>query len=251
MNLNLKNFLRLVAAAPLLITSSMALADDGSNTFASFQDANSLRNFVFTAGANSASFNAVADPVNFQYTVGGLMSALVGNQLAHLTMTSSTTKSAKSDDDTGYDSQAITSTMTISITRDTAIGGKSNLLTAVITKGGYNAALTGVNGGTGVGFQTATPSQNITYTSDFLNFASAGTISKSMGLSLSGLNTPLVVSGNYLASFSGNAVGTFSANPSPIALSPVPEPASYAMMFLGLGFISFKARRKSSKKTDA
>jgi len=44
---------------------------------------------------------------------------------------------------------------------------------------------------------------------------------------------------------SGFAAGSYSGN---VAVVPVPEPSTYAMLGLGLGLLAFTARRKSSAK---
>ncbi|NHZ90355.1 PEP-CTERM sorting domain-containing protein [Massilia sp. CCM 8733] len=66
-------------------------------------------------------------------------------------------------------------------------------------------------------------------------------------LSTSSLNAgtyTLQVKGSIL----GNTVGRYSTN---IALAPVPEPETYAMMLAGLGLLGFTARRRNKKAAAA
>ncbi|MDY7547870.1 PEP-CTERM sorting domain-containing protein [Glaciimonas sp. CA11.2] len=269
----LKKILLLTATAPLMLTAFMAFASpmpaiaanvtapNNGLTFATFADSTNNDYFTFKniISNNTATFGAVNDPVNFFFSnagLGGLNASLTGNQAAHLTMTSSTSTAEQNIVAIGYDAQPLDSTMTIKITRDVPIIGLSNLLTAVITTKTLPTTLLGINNGFSASFNASGNTQNITYTSDFLNFASINPAYSSMSLSFSALSTALTSPSDYLADFGANGVGTFSTTPAALVtshvfpVSAVPEPSSYAMMFLGLGFITFKARRKSSKKTD-
>ena len=58
--------------------------------------------------------------------------------------------------------------------------------------------------------------------------------------------------GTYYVQVAGNIFGkpasSFSGNVSLTALSPVPEPETYAMMLAGLGMVGFAARRRKQNQ---
>ncbi len=62
------------------------------------------------------------------------------------------------------------------------------------------------------------------------------------------LSTGVLAAGSYYlqvdGSVLGSAGGKYSAD---IALAPVPEPETYAMMLAGLGLLGFTARRRKQK----
>ncbi|MDQ1831176.1 FxDxF family PEP-CTERM protein [Massilia scottii] len=66
------------------------------------------------------------------------------------------------------------------------------------------------------------------------------------------LSTSSLSAGAYTIQVKGsilsNAAGRYSAN---IALAPVPEPETYAMMLAGLGLLGFTARRRNKKAAAA
>ncbi|MDQ1814295.1 FxDxF family PEP-CTERM protein [Massilia sp. CCM 9210] len=66
------------------------------------------------------------------------------------------------------------------------------------------------------------------------------------------LSTSSLSAGAYTIQVKGsilsNASGRYSAN---IALAPVPEPETYAMMLAGLGLLGFTARRRNKKAAAA
>ncbi|MDQ1918895.1 FxDxF family PEP-CTERM protein [Massilia pseudoviolaceinigra] len=66
------------------------------------------------------------------------------------------------------------------------------------------------------------------------------------------LSTSSLTAGAYTIQIKGsilsNAAGRYSAN---IALAPVPEPETYAMMLAGLGLLGFTARRRNKKAAAA
>ena len=238
----LKKFLLLLLAIPLSTATSMAFAEDGGgSSFANFADIASNSHFAFTKTSTGGTFGTLNDAVNFQYLITGLSTALTGNQAAHLTMTSSTTDTSTNG------VLAITGDTVLHFTRDVSLNGKNNLLTVTIKTDPNSGAGSPQIAASGriLNFDPATPDQIITYTSDFLTFKPNQ--ESDISLAISGFRK----NQTFATSFTlGSAVGTFNQD-LPIATPPVPEPASYAMMFLGLGFISFKARRKSSKKTNA
>ncbi|KAF3997250.1 PEP-CTERM sorting domain-containing protein [Glaciimonas immobilis] len=168
-------------------------------------------------------------------------------------MTSSTATQEQYISSIGYDVQPLDSVMTIKITRDTPIIGLDNLLTAVITTKKLPTTLLGINNGLSASINASGNTQNITYTSDFLNFGKTNPAYSSMSLSFSALSTALTSPEDYLADFGANGVGTFSTTPAPLVtphnfpISPVPEPETYPMLLGGLALIGcMVSRRKSS-----
>ena len=85
----LKEISIVAAALPLLLASAASCA--GSITFATFTDKTASQ-FVFTNNGTSASFSALSEAVNFNFTsMVGVDAALQGVQNAHLTYSVSNT----------------------------------------------------------------------------------------------------------------------------------------------------------------
>jgi len=62
------------------------------------------------------------------------------------------------------------------------------------------------------------------------------------------LSTGLLAAGNYYLQVEGSVIGKAGGKYSgDIAVSPVPEPETYAMMLAGLGLLGFSARRRKQK----
>lgn len=59
---------------------------------------------------------------------------------------------------------------------------------------------------------------------------------------------PTLVAGNYHFLITGNATGSSGGAYAIALIASVPEPATYAMMLVGLGLIGFAARRNKSRK---
>ena len=228
-------------ALPLMLASAATYA---TGTFATFTDLTSGK-FVFTNNGASTTFAATNDAVSFQYIVGGLDAALTGSQLAHLTYSSSASTAALSG--FGLDIQRMNST-TISIVRDTAYNGHTNLLSVTFSGTLANPLyLFGANAGSALSELASTGSgQTVTFTSDFLNFSN--TSSRDVGLAFTSVAPPVGIDANgLLKSFTASATGSFSADPTPLVVSAVPEADTYAMLLAGLGVIGFLARRRQSK----
>lgn len=207
-----------------LIFGSLQMAKAQSTTFADFtQTGAAVRPFVFTNNSPTASgtFNTATGgaPVRFYYNnfaITGLNAALVGQQDATLTMTSSTTIPA-TNNGSGDLTQPI-ETITIAIIRDIAApmgvgsGTRRNLLTITVTTGAPTLGGT-VNGGSAT-LSASTPGENVVFTSDFLNFSA--TTARNFGISLSGGAPALTLGANNFLSTTGfNGVGTFASNPVP------------------------------------
>jgi len=208
----------------------------------------SNRDFVWSAGATSASLTAVSIPVVFDYTgvVGTLPTALQGNQLGHVTITGLNTTTHATTSGNNY-SQLISGTYTIAITRDTPFGGHTNLLTATVTPNTRQSGIFGKkNDPFGQLFATEDPfnakgTQKIHFTSDFVAFTS--TAFDNLTVNLNHVLPPgITVGSNFLNNFAAESAGT---NNDPMqtphdtfgsagAIVPVPEPSTLALGSVGL-----------------
>lgn len=66
------------------------------------------------------------------------------------------------------------------------------------------------------------------------------------------INYANLAAGSYYLRVSGNIVGNSSTDfAGNLALAPVPEPETYAMMLGGLGLLAFTARRRKQKEAQA
>lgn len=242
----LKKILLISTVLPVALASSMAMAS--ITTFANFADKTSSKSFSFTNNTTttSASFWALMDPVTFSYTSLNVDPALQGTLNAHLTMTpsTSTTTTAFYENRTYNDFQAIDGITTIKFALDSPYKGKTNLLTVIFSGGSHNVYLGGSDGSTVVGLTADSGAhQNVTYTSDFLNFGNVS--SKSFALSFSGqsVSTGINSADSLLNSFDTDGAGTFSADPAP-TITVISEPESSTMLVAGLGLMGFVSRRR-------
>lgn len=118
----------------------------------------------------------------------------------------------------------------------------SNLLSGSFS----DAALFGSGSSAGASSSTSGGSV-VTFTSDFLDFSN--TVDRDRGFTLTSIAPILTMhtgANHALNSFRASAGGQFSADPAPLVngLSPVPETASWAMMFVGFGGLGYALRRR-------
>ncbi len=199
--------------------------------------------------------NAGGDAVSFQYGSGisGLSSDLSGTLSAIETINGGAGATTTSSASTGtiggvaYDTQAITSAITISYNLAKPIDGLTNLLTITITPNTPNSGgmvLSGQDGSSGGSLYASYPPSS-TYTesfsSSFLDFPISDIVTASYGLSaLSPMM--MIAADDMLASFTADDVGTFSSSLQPVI--SVPEPASFALLAVGLIGLGFVVRRR-------
>lgn len=209
-----------------LLVFFIAPAAAQTTTFAQFIEQNGTQDFVFTNNTSSASFGAVSggSPISFRYqNITGLPAALTGFQDAHLFITTTTTQPAALSG--GTLSQPLDQTVTIQIVRDTPApsgtggGTRTNLLTVVFSASANTPEINGSEGGNIATMAATTPNHVVTFTSDFLSFAS--TTQRNSSFSFSSVTPALSRdAGNFLRSFDAAATGTFASNPVPVYAPP-------------------------------
>ncbi len=246
------------------------------------------KNVTVTVPAYTGSTTATVanDPVNFDF-VGfpGMDRALLGPQSALLNYTMTTTNGANSAilGASTFDAQNINQSVTISFTRTTPYIPKghpteklTNLLTVTLSglqPGGTTAEMTGIGGSQSVSVNSDATYANVTFTSDFLNFANTSQHSVAIAYTLQ-TSQFLGIGAKFLTAYDlamgGNAggptcttalvkaskscnyrgftaaeSGNFGATPPPLALFTVAEPASIGIFGLGVigAFVASRRRR--------
>jgi hypothetical protein len=259
-----------LAVAATLSLSAPACATE--TTFASFSPAGSNPNVHLTnAGNGSGRLNdgsfasgvptALPVQVKFSFLLPGI-SDFVTDVAATYTLTATIAKNTPAINAAGFSIQAGVGG-TMSFISNTAIlvtgpgfvphnyAAGSNLLTVVFN----SAALAGQTGSHNLSFSDGTlGGGTVTFTSDFLDFSN--TTNRDFALSLSSLS-PVVSAATgtnkSLNSFTGSLGGQFASDPAALVNGAVPEPATWAMMLLGmLGIgLSLRGRRRGGSLVSA
>ena len=186
--------------------------------FATFNEVSGTKPFTYlNNGGTSASLSYNASvPVSFNFT--GPTGLSTADRAATLTITTNNSFTPAATIGSLID-QAVSPAVTLHITEN---GTGKNLLSMTFTgdlegpAGGVNAQITGAD----------TNAKTVTFTSDFMTFATPG---NSYGLSLAAMSTTLSIGpGGFLNSFIADIGGTFSAN-----ATQVPEPAALGAIAVG------------------
>lgn len=231
---------RILASSVIAVAALCSAAVAQTTTFAQFVEQLGTNDFGFVNnGGASGTFNTVpgGSPVFFFYqNIASLPAALQGPQFAHLTVSTTTTEPASLGG--GILTQPLNQTVTIQITRDTAtpagvgIGSRRNLLTIVIAPAALTPGITGGDGAQSATFSASTPDNAVTFSSDFMSFAS--TTERNMSLSFSSVSPPLALgAGGFLQTFAAAGTGTVASNPVPTAFGPTAADVSVGGRVLG------------------
>jgi hypothetical protein len=212
-------------------------SNDGSNSFVWNNDRNTSADF-FTVDGGAPGFFTLTN-------VPGLPPELQGPQAVHMTVSASTVTDGFTINN--QLSQPISGIITIQVTRDTPDPNlpTGNLLTVRLTSG--TTQLTG--SGASAALVAATPRDNVTYSSDLINFSNSTASAFTLGLTSITPALSFNTDGgrNFLNSFTAAGSALFSANLPPA----VPEPASVVLLGLGgvalVGFRLRTARRVAAR----
>jgi PEP-CTERM motif len=234
-------------------------------SFATFS-ALTADNFYYqnASGSNasaSSAFYSIGSPtgttaapveVDFSFiNLGSTYDDAVSNVVADLTWSSSSSTAAQSGFGLAIQS-ANTGTFTITSTTSIKLGSITYAAGSVLLAGTYTGgSISGTQGSTSGGFDVSNESGGtLTFTSDFLNFADVSEVDAALNLTSAttagstnkGLSS-VAYGTDALRTFKTDAGGSFSADPEPTA-NGVPEPASWAMMLLGVAGIGGMIRRR-------
>ncbi|MDQ4122420.1 MAG: carboxypeptidase-like regulatory domain-containing protein [Acidobacteriota bacterium] len=218
------SLLHLAAILGLLTFSWLQTAEAQTTTFAQFNQTSNQNGFFFDNRGDNAPPSpsgslftpAGGTPVEFTYlNIPGLDPSLQGNQCARIFVDSITTQPAVPGAPPNGIRQNFNQVV-IQILRcfPAPVGGgsRNNLLTVQVTSGA--PAIFGNIAGESASFVASTPSENVTFTSDFLDFS--GTTARNFALSFSSVIPALALGANgILADFSAAGTGTFASTPRP------------------------------------
>lgn len=224
------NVLLLNLATVLCLLILGGLQSAHAQTFAQFQQRNAQQQgFIYTNNTTSANLatntQGTGLPVFFQYSVTGLPAALTGIQNATIFVNAVTNTPAEPAGSGGGVRQNFQS-VEILILRDagqaappagSCINACNILLRATVTSG--FPAFTSSIGDSSGNFQASTPSENVTFTSDFLIFSN--TTARAFALGFSSITPPVSLNNTnfFLNNFTAAGAGTFSATPTPCAIA--------------------------------
>ncbi len=209
-----------LVAAPLLV-GSQSLAQ-ALTTFASVDTTtNQTLTFINNGILSSFGTTSVSVPVVFTYKIVNDYGGINVSIPSTMTITSSVTGGAG-----GYNQQI--NNIQMSITANTAVNGKTNLLRMTNSTGRLADPFLGGSGA--ANFLGSTSSGSVVgFSSDFLNFSN--TTARAFNFALNSVTPVTNLNANgYMDTFISSGVGNFASNPAPQAT--VPEPGTLGLLAL-------------------
>lgn len=220
-------------------------------TFANFTD--NSNDFVFTTGMNNTSATLQATGM-VQFSFNGLVAPGLpsGPQTAILSFSVTTTQQAVSIG--GTDIQNFDQSGSFKFVDLSGPYSGSTLLAGTFS----SASASGMDGSGTLGLASSTTGSGaatIVFSSDFLSFAN--TTSRKFSFALNNLinlsdgSSGPSLGSFFLQQFTASATGNFVSDPAPLITVGTPEPASFAMLGLGLaGVGAFTVIRRRGRKSD-
>lgn len=235
----MKTFALITGGAAALLAAAPAAA---ITTFATFGPSSSTPNISFDGSLSGAgAISSAAAPVSFSFLNADGTTASSYDAVLNLAATTDTASTYM-----GIAVLPISSGL-ISFTSASAItyGGRTgtNLLT-VSFNGGY---LTGLLNGSTANYGNSTPPNDVTFTSDFLDFSSS--TARDLALAINGINPSLGFAFGASRFHTGTVSGNFGADVFSGSPQGVPEPASWAMMLCGFG-LAGSVLRTQRRRTE-
>lgn len=241
----------LAQGANAAVTTFATFSALGGDNFY-FQNAspsNTSADSSFFTIPTSSSTTAGTAQVDFSFiNLGTAYDSAVDNVVANLTWTSSSTTAAQTAFGQAIQS-GIGGQFVITSTAPITLDGKTYAAGSVLLAGTFSGGtLSGAVGSSSGGFDVSNGSGGaLTFTSDFLKFAPAASLGSALNFTSGETSTGAGLSSldygsDALESFSMDAGGSFSSVPEPN--SAVPEPASWAMIILGMGLMGSVLRRR-------
>ena len=221
-----------------------AAASANATTFADFSPTNSDANLAWTStgpasGALATIGAGASANVYFSFLNPGVNSLHGLDAVFTLTATSNQAATLSGSGNLNQDNVNGSFSFVYSGATPLVLGGHTYLTGANLLSGVYSGAnLVGPAGGGTTSFQNSTLAGGvITYTSDFETFTGGP---RGFSLALTSVIPSLSATpGSSLDSFTGVADGSFRAG--------VPEPATWALMLIGIGGVGGLARRRASR----
>ena len=235
------NITRLVGAATaLFMTGVTAAVAAPTTTFAQAKQDVTGNQFQFTNTGATSTFTTIGSiPVDFQYYAPNSYGAVLTTIPATLNFSAVAAAPAQT---LGSVVDQSLKNVNLTLTALTPVGGKTNLLSATSSAGDLTGLL---GGGSGTEF-SSTPTDNIGFTSDFIDLT--GSTDRNFAFSFSSINPNLSLAQNgYLSGFTAAGTGTFASNFG----TPVPEPAANASLALGgLGLLGLMLRARKTRRAN-
>jgi hypothetical protein len=227
--------------AGVAVAASIAASAHAATTFAGFTESDDAANITWTETGSAGGTLTASAPIEFAFNAGA---ATTTPFLATLTLTAASTVAAT--DTSGTITQGgIDGSFTISTASPVSIGG--SLYTGDLLSGAFTGGeIIGPDGGTTTSIQDGFSTGSVSFTSTLpptlLSLGLTGN-----GFSFSGTSlSALALTGDSPGSFSGVFSGDFQTDAGGVigGGSGVPEPASWALMLLGVGVVGGVSRRK-------